>query len=115
MRAELSDFLRVSLHDALLGPIAESFMRQQEPIWAGASLLAALEKVDELRLAHVFRQLGRSATREEHNDWLLGELEQRRSELISKKIVESRSDPLWRELRARLAVGAAATRSRFGS
>lgn len=103
LRAELSDHLRASIHDGALRPIADAFAQQGELVWAGAALFAALESVDEMRLSTVFRHLGKDSQREEHHDWLLGELEARRSDLIAHRILETRGDSTWRELRARLA------------
>jgi len=103
LRAELSDHLRVGIHDGALKPIADAFAQRGELVWAGAALSAALEHVDEMRLAQVFRHLGKDSQREEHQDWLLSELEHQRSDLIANKIVETRGDSTWRELRARLA------------
>ena len=104
LRTELSDFLRAGIHDGAVRPIADAFAQRGELVWAGAALMAALDDVDDARLAQVFQHLGKNAAREEHHDWLLSELDSHRTELISKKILENRSDASWRELRARLAV-----------
>lgn len=104
LRTELSDFIRAGVHDGAVRPIADAFAKQGDLVWAGAALLAALDDVDQTRLAQVFQHLGKNAARDEHHDWLLSELDTQRTELISKKILENRSDSSWRELRARLAV-----------
>lgn len=104
LRAELSDFLRVGIHDGAMRPIADALAKSGQLVWAGAALSAALDDVDQTRLTQVFHHLGKNAARDEHHDWLLSELEAQRTELISKKILEHRSDASWRELRARLAV-----------
>lgn len=103
LRAELADFIRVEIHDAAMRPAAEALAQQGELVWAGAALSAALEDIDEIRRAQVFRRLGKDAAREEHADWLLSELERQRPDYIAEKILQNRGDCSWRELRARLA------------
>jgi len=103
LRAELADFLRVGIHDGALRPAADAFAQRGEMVWAAAALSAALGSVDEVRVSQAFRQLGKDAARDEHHDWLLSELDRQRADLFSQRILETRTTPVWRELRARQA------------
>lgn len=103
LRTELSDFGLMGAKDAALIQVARAFEQRGEQVWAAAAHLACMEEQDETGLARTFRALGKDHQREEHHDWLLSEFEQKRSALISDRIVKTRTESLWRELRARLA------------
>jgi len=103
LRVELSDLGFFGAKDALLQGVALAFERANEPVWAAAAHMVCAEFPDASALQRNFRNLGKDAGREEDRDWLLAEFEQLRSNLISEQIVKTRTHPLWRELRARLA------------
>jgi hypothetical protein len=103
LRAELSDLGLMGAKDGVLSQVSLAFEKAEEPIWAAAALLGQVAPSDEPRLARLFRAVERDARREEHHDWLLSEFEQKRSAHVSERILATRTDPLWRELRARLA------------
>lgn len=102
-RADLADTPMFSAKDAVLAGISDLLAAASNPVWAIAARLASVDEQDESTLAALFRVLGKDFNREEHVDEVMDAFERERSVTIGKRIVEQRTKPLWRELRARLA------------
>ena len=103
LRTDFSDTALFDAKDALLVAVSDAFAAREQAVWAVASRLASVEGQDETILAGLFRALGKDFSREEHVDEVIDQFERERSTEIGKRIMEHRTKPMWRELRARVA------------
>lgn len=103
LRTDLGDTGLLQAKDELLMAISDLLAATDRPVWAAACRLACVDSGDESTLAGLFRTLGKDLSREEHVDEVLDQFEQARSAEIAQRILQNRTQPLWRELRARLA------------